>query len=109
MAIFELEIGDDDVQRVFNAVSQNYHRPDWVANPEYIFTTNENGEEVAPVDENGNPMPKMIENPETKGDFTHRKVREFLADHVKAWETKQAKVAALSSIDTSIAVNDPNP
>ena len=99
MAIFELEIGDADVQRVFDAVCGNCRRQPLVPNPDY---------HGFPVDENGDPIPQAIENPETQGQFTHRKVREFLSDHVISWETKQAKIAAVSSIDTSVVVNDPN-
>ena len=64
---------------------------------------------MLPVDENGIAIPEMIDNPETQGDFTHRTVREFLAEHVKAWETKQAKIAAAESVNATIEISDPNP
>ena len=101
MAIFELEIADSDIQRVLDAVAGNYHRPDSITNPDYILE----GEE----DENGDPITPTIENPETKGDFTHRMVREFLAGHVQSWETKQAKMAAANALDTTVGLSDPNP
>ena len=69
MAIFQLEIVDEDVQRVFDAVCGSYG---WLAelpNPDYV----EGGE-----------APKTIPNPETQGDFTHRKVREYLSEIVAA-------------------------
>ena len=69
MAIFELEIGNEDVQRVLDAVSGNYHRPESVENPDYIAALEENPEEQPPLDENGDPIPSTIENPETKGNF----------------------------------------
>ena len=109
MAIFELAIADEDVERVFNAVCGNNHWDALVVNPAYIITYNEDGEEVFPVDENGNAVPEMVDNPETQGDFTHRMVRGFLSEHVKAWETKQAKIAATESIDTTIEISDPTP
>ena len=34
MAIFQLEIADADVQRVFDAICSNYGRPSSVSNPD---------------------------------------------------------------------------
>ena len=109
MAIFELEIGNEDVQRVLDAVSGNYHRPESVENPDYVAALEANPEELPPLDENGDPIPSTIENPETKGNFTHRMVREFLGGHVQAWEIKQAKIAAAEALDTTVELSDPNP
>ena len=108
MAIFELEIGDSDIQRVLDAVAGNYHRPELVENPDYIVALGEDGGEIFPVDENGDPIPQNIENPETKGSFTHRMVREFLSGHVQSWEIKQAKIAAAESLNTGVEIADPN-
>ena len=109
MSIFELEIDDGDVQRVFDAVCANYHRPESVENPNYIVTIGEEGEQIFPVDGNGDPVPATIENPESKGAFTHRMVREFLAGHVQSWETRQAKLSAVNSIDATVGLSDPSP
>ena len=35
MAIFQLEIADADVQRVFDAICSNYSRPSSIVNPDY--------------------------------------------------------------------------
>jgi len=100
MAIFELEIDDTDVQRVFDAVCGNYRYQALIQNPEY---------DPESVDENGNPSLPEIANPETRGQFVHRKVREFLSSHVQAWETKQAKLAAIQSVSPDVTISDPNP
>jgi|TARA_B100001113_G_scaffold186020_1_gene152402 hypothetical protein len=76
MAIFNLEISDNDVDRVFDAICSNYK---W---------TEESGE--------------------TKGDFTHKVVRQFLADNVRAYEIAKAKAEATASIDTSVGLSDPS-
>lgn len=92
MAIFQLEIVDEDVQRVFDAVCASYG---WLAelpNPDYV----EGGE-----------APETIPNPETQGDFTHRKVREYLSEIVAAYEIKLAKQTAQQSLNTSVEISDP--
>ena len=50
-----------------------------------------------------------IENPESQGAFTHRVVRQFLSDHVTAYEVAQAKAAASAAVDTSVSISDPDP
>ena len=133
MAIFQLDIADEDVQRVFDAVCGNYRWVAKVPNPEYIVTyetyvdengdpiLDENGETQAefdeegnpvvipPVDENGDPIDQEMDNPENQGDFTHRMVRRFLSDHVSAWEREQAKISAANAVDTSVTISDPDP
>jgi hypothetical protein len=94
MAIFELEIADGDVQRVFDAICQNYGWKESVPNPSY---TSDNGES------------KTIENPENKGDFTHRMVRGFLSEHVKAYEVNKARDEAAANINTEVVISDPQP
>ena len=109
MAIFQLDIADADVQRVFDAVCGNYGRPDDIVNPEYIVELDEEGNEIDPVDAEGNPIPEMVENPESKGAFTHRMVRKFLEDHVGAWEREQAKKAAAEAVNATVTLSDPEP
>ena len=117
MAIFQLEIADTDVQRVFDAICSNYGRPSSVANPDHSEVldadgnpvVDEDGEPVAPVDADGNEIPSVIENPESQGAFTHRIVRQFLSDHVTAYEVAQAKAAASAAIDTNVSISDPDP
>ena len=111
MAIFQLEIADIDVQRVFDAVCGNYGWQSELVNPLYgpaQTFDEEDGTPILPVvDENGVEIPEMIANPESQGDFTHSKVRAFLSDHVIAYELNQAKVAAAAAVDTSVGISDP--
>ena len=78
MAIFQLEIADDDVSRVFDAICSNYGYQANIANPDYVIDTSDPENPVEPVDGDGNPIPATIANPETQGDFTHKIVRKFL-------------------------------
>ena len=124
MAIFSLEIADVDVDRVLDAVASNYGWRALVANPAYIVTSAEepnpnydpNDPEtggptitvaVYPVDENGDPVPAHIDNPVTKGDFTHKMVRRFLSQHVTQHETALARAQALTGLDTTVDLGDP--
>jgi hypothetical protein len=111
MAIFQLEIADADVQRVFDAVCSNYGWQSELANPLYSLAQTFNEEDGTPilpvVDENGVEIPEILENPESQGDFTHGKVRGFLSDHVIAYELNQAKEAAAAAVDTNVAISDP--
>ena len=109
MAIFQLDIADDDVQRVFDAVCGNYGRPANVANPAYHIELDEDGNDIIPLDAEGNPIPSLIENPESQGDFTHKMVRKFLEDHVGAWEREQARKAAAEAVNVSVNLSDPEP
>lgn len=112
MAIFQLEISDADVQRVFDAICGNYGWQSDVVNPLYeaAETFNEDGSTITPVvDVAGVAIPSTMSNPETQGDFTHRKVREFLAEHVTAYEVNAAKAAAAAAVSTSVVITDPAP
>jgi hypothetical protein len=108
MAIFQLEIADDDVARVFDAICSNYGRPDDVANPDYVVDETDPENPIYPVDEAGDPISATIPNPETQGDFTHRIVRQFLSEHVQAHEIEEAKKAAAAAVDSSVAITDPD-
>ena len=97
MAVFELAIADDDVARVFNAICNNYNWSENIANPNF--------DPQQEVDESTNP--ETIANPEDQGQFVHRIVRQFLSDHVTAYETNLAKEAAAAAADTSVDISDP--
>ena len=97
MAIFELAIADADVERVFDAVCNNYNRPEKVENPSF--------DEDLPEDETTNP--RTIDNPETQGDFVHRIVRQFLSEHVAAYEIQKAKDEAAAEVSTLVDISDP--
>lgn len=71
MAQFSIEIADQDVNRVLNAVAQNYNRPEKVV--------------VDGVE---------VDNPETVPQFVNRIVRQFLSENVRAFEVKEAKRVA---------------
>jgi len=96
MAIFELAIADEDVQRVFDAVCSNYNRPDTVDNPDFNLDQEESESN-----------PKVIENPETQGDFVHRMVRNFLSEHVAAYEIRVAKEQAVANTSVDVNISDP--
>ena len=98
MAVFSLEIDDADVQRVFDGVCGNYNWSSQISNPDF---------EEGAVDGEGNPIPELIDNPESQGDFTHRKVRQFLSDHVAAWELKEARRLAAEAVDVSVNLGNP--
>ena len=96
MAQFSVEINDADVSRVLDAISANYNRPDTVSNPNFDTSL--------PESESNS---RTISNPESKYVFANRKVREFLSEHVDAYEAKVAKQAALDALPTSITIIDP--
>ena len=97
MAVFSIEIADADVPRVIGAVCANYNRSDTVPNPSFDSTQEES---------ESNPL--HVDNPENTYQFTNRIVRQFLAEHVAAYEVKQAKGAAEAALDTTITISDPS-
>ena len=96
MAQFSVEINDADVSRVLDAIAVNYNRPETVSNPSF--------DPSLPESESNS---RIIDNPETKAAFSNRIVREFLSEHVNAYEAKAAKQAALDALPTSITIIDP--
>jgi hypothetical protein len=84
MAIFSVEIADEDVERVINAVASNYNYQ------EQIFSENNN----------------VVDNPESKYVFANRMVRKFLSDHVKKYELELAKKNLEEQL-ASVTINDP--
>ena len=79
MATFSVEIADEDVNRVIEALCVNYNRPELV---------------------NGS------ENPETKPAFANRIVRHFLTEHVRKYELDILKQSLDEQI-TSPTITDP--
>ena len=84
MAQFSIEIADQDVNRVLNAVAKNYNRPEKIPNPNF--------DPGRP--ENPGSNPRDIDNPESVPVFVNRIVRQFLTENVKAFEVKEAKRVA---------------
>lgn len=95
MAVFSIEIADADVNRVMDAITANYNRQENVINPDY--------------DPNDPASLELLPNPEDKFKFTNRMVRQFISDHVVAYEIAAAKSAAVAATDTSITIDDPQP
>ena len=96
MAQFSVEINDADVSRVLDAIAANYNRPETVSNPSF--------DSALPESESNS---RTIDNPETKAVFANRIVRDFLSEHVNAYEAKAAKQAALDALPASITIIDP--
>ena len=116
MATFSLDIAEEDVGRVLNAVAANYNRPEQVTNPDYpvnrVPDIDANGDPIPlpdPVDENGDPIPPRIDNPENKAEFTHRMVRNFLSEHVSAYEIRMARESVLEGLNTDVNLTDSTP
>lgn len=96
MAIFSVEILDQDIDRVLNAISYNYGRQDQIQNPNFNLELEESIEN-----------PRLIENPESKAAFANRKVRDFLKDNVIAYEKEMARRQLEESLNINIEINDP--
>lgn len=84
MAIFSVEIANEDVNRVIDAVCANYSYQDQV------------------ISDNN----QLIANPESKFQFANRMVRRFLSDHVKKYELDVAKQQLEDQL-AEITINDP--
>lgn len=82
MAQFCVNIADDDVDRVINAMCSNYGYQPNVANPDFD-----------PNAETGPDNPEYITNPETSFQFANRMTRDYLMNNTVAHEAKQAREA----------------
>ena len=87
MAIFSIEIADQDVSRVIDALCKNYGYLDDIQDPEDFSAT--------------------VPNPENKAAFANRMVRRFLSEHVTKYEVDIATEAAINSINSNPVINDP--
>ena len=87
MAIFSIEIADNDVGRVIESLCVNYGWKDVITDP-------------------SDPM-RNIPNPETKAVFANRMVRKFLSDHVQKYEIDKATKDITDSLDLTPVINDP--
>jgi hypothetical protein len=85
MAIFSVEIDDNDVERVITSLCVNYGRPDSTVNPE-------TGEEEP--------------NGEDPSVFANKIVRQFLSNNVVKYETDLARKAIADGISAP-TINDP--
>jgi len=100
MAQHCIEIPDEHLDRVINAVANQYGYQPTVSNPDFDSKQLEDDET----------NPTTIPNPQTIDGFVNEIVRNFLIENVKAWESKQAaetaRIAALDAID--INITDPS-
>ena len=104
MAVFSLEISDDQVERVITAMCANYHYNSQISNPDYDpMLEVEEGEDYDP-----STNPQAIDNPETPYQFSNRTVREYLINNTQAYEIQQLKANALSAISDSPTISDPS-
>lgn len=94
MAEIIIELDPQDEARIFAAVAQNFNRPAKVPNPSFDPGRPENP---------GN-NPREIDNPESLEDFTNRILREFLQEHVTAFERRDARRQAAEAIDTTVTI-----
>ena len=81
MAVFSVNISDEDVGRVINAMCGNYGYEPEIPNPNYNPSL--------PVDAETNP--ELITNSENQSQFANRKARDFLMDNTVAYELRLEK------------------
>ena len=92
MASFAIDIKDEDIVRVIEAICQNYGYSEEIPNPDFVVTE-------------GVDVPEFLPNPENKMQFANRMVRKFLTDNTVAYEKRKAE-EELSS-PTPPEINDP--
>ena len=97
MAIFSVEIPDEDTDRVVDAVCYNYSYDSQIQNPDF-----DDELEVGPDNV------EMIDNPESQAQFANRMTREFLMNHTYSYELKIARESAESSVQNPPAITDPD-
>jgi hypothetical protein len=90
-----IDIDNRDVARVRNAVSKNFNRKSKVPNPSF-----DNRRPEHPISN-----PRQIDNPESEDDFINRIIREFLIEHVKSAEIKEARRQASENINPEVKIS----
>lgn len=78
MAVFSVNISDQDVGRVITAICGNYGYQSQIENPNFNPSIS--------IDVQTNP--EFIDNPETESQFANRKTRDFLMQNTVAYELK---------------------
>jgi len=97
MAQFAINIPDSHVGRVVEAMCSVYGYSDSIDNPNFDGSIPES-----------EANPRAISNPESRGQFANRKVREFLIENVRAHETRLAADAAREGVQIDFAISDPS-
>ena len=87
MAQFAIDIPDSHVGRVVEAMCSVCGYSDSIDNPNFDGSIPES-----------EANPRAIPNPEARGQFANRKVREFLIENVRAHETRLAADAARDAL-----------
>ena len=103
MALFSIEIADDQVERVIDALCANYHYRSQISNPDYDPALEDRGGE----DYDPTTNPDIIDNPETKNVFANRMVREYLINNTQAYEVQLAKQQALFGLESNPDITNP--
>ena len=96
MAMFSVEIPDEDTDRVVDALCANYVYGAQIENPDF-------NDEL----ESGPDNLETIDNPESRAQFANRMTREFLMSHTYSYELKAARENATSSVQNPPAITDP--
>jgi len=81
MAVFSVNIADEDVGRVISAMCANYGYEPEINNPDWNPSL--------PIDPETNP--ERIANPETESQFANRMTRDYLMSNTVAYELKVEK------------------
>lgn len=104
MALFSIEIADDQVDRVITAMCVNYNYNSQISNPDYDPSLEvEEGEDYDPATN-----PETLDNPETSYSFANRMVREYLINNTQAYEIQQLKANAVSAMANNPTISDPS-
>ena len=91
MAIFSIEIADEDIERIITAVCSQYHYSAQVIDPDYTPS--------GPED----PAIQHIDNPETPHQFVNRITRGYLTTLTTDYE----KQAAIRSAEQALSSSTP--
>ena len=78
MAVFSVNIADEDIERVISAMCANYGYETEIDNPNWN-----------PSDPETNPQ--RISNPETQSQFANRMTRDYLMSNTVAYELRVEK------------------
>ncbi len=96
MAVFSVDIDDNDIDRVVGAICANYGYQAQLPNSEF--------DPLQPVDPETNP--ETIANTETPRQFANRKTRDFLMENTVAYELRVERENVQQPAPP--AITDPN-
>ena len=96
MAIFSVEILDEDTDRVVDALCANYVYSAQIENSDFDDDL-----------ESGPDNLETIDNPESRAQFANRMTREFLMNNTHSYELRIARESAASSVQNPPAITDP--